>query len=79
MNIRDMRLRLGDTQSEFAARYNIPFRTVQNWEIGVRKLPQYLISLLENRVQADLINRRTVILPKYSPHKIDLPKTLPNK
>ena len=32
MNIREMRTRLGDTQSEFAARYNIPFRTVQNWE-----------------------------------------------
>ncbi len=32
MDIREMRTRLGDTQSEFAARYNIPFRTVQNWE-----------------------------------------------
>lgn len=30
MLIRDMRKQLGDTQSEFAARYNIPFRTVQN-------------------------------------------------
>ena len=31
MDIREMRRRLGDTQSEFAARYDIPFRTVQNW------------------------------------------------
>ena len=74
MTIREMRTKLGDTQSEFAARYHIPFRTVQNWETGLRKPPKYLISLLEERIQGDLINRRTVTLPKYSPHKSDLPK-----
>lgn len=36
MTIREMRVSLGNTQGEFAARYNIPFRTVQNWETGVR-------------------------------------------
>lgn len=74
MNIREMRTRLGDTQIEFAARYNIPFRTVQNWEAGVRKPPEYVISLLEGRIRADLINRRATALPKYSPQKSDLPK-----
>lgn len=74
MNVREMRARLGDTQSEFAARYNIPFRTIQNWEAGVRKPPEYMVNLLENRIRADLANRRTVALPKYSPQKSDLPK-----
>lgn len=74
MNIREMRTRLGDTQSEFAARYNIPFRTVQNWEAGVRKPPEYIINLLESRIQADLINRKTTVLPKYNPQKNNLPK-----
>ena len=50
MDIREMRRRLGNTQSEFAARYNIPFRTVQNWETGTRKPPEYIVSLLEHRV-----------------------------
>lgn len=36
MNIREIRTKLGDTQSEFATRYHIPFRTVQNWETGQR-------------------------------------------
>ena len=36
MDIREMRTQLGDTQSEFSARYGIPFRTVPNWEAGVR-------------------------------------------
>ncbi len=74
MNIREMRIQLGDTQSEFAARYNIPFRTVQNWETGMRKPPEYIINLLEQRIKDDLVNRKTVTLPKYDPQKRDLPK-----
>lgn len=74
MNIREMRTMLGDTQSEFAARYNIPFRTVQNWESGVRTPPEYMISLLEDRVRADLTNRKTKALPQYDPQKRNLPK-----
>jgi DNA-binding transcriptional regulator YiaG len=74
VNIREMRTRLGDTQREFASRYNIPFRTVQNWESGVRKPPKYIMELLESRIQADLVNRKTTVLPSYSPQKSDLPK-----
>ena len=74
MNIRDLRTQLGITQSEFAARYSIPFRTVQNWETGIRKPPEYMISLLRDRVQSDLVNRRTAVLPKYDPKKADLPR-----
>ena len=73
MNIREMRNSLGITQSEFAARYNIPFRTVQNWEEGVRKPPKYVLDLLSNRIELDLVNRKTAVLPKYDPQKIDLP------
>lgn len=74
MNIREMRMLLGDTQSEFAARYNIPFRTIQNWETGVRTPPEYMMSLLEDRIRTDLVNRKTKVLPKYDPQKRDLPK-----
>ncbi len=74
MTLREMRKSLGDTQSEFAARYNIPFRTVQNWESGQRKPPEYVLSLLEARIRRDLVNRRTAVLPKYDPHKGDLPR-----
>jgi transcriptional regulator with XRE-family HTH domain len=74
MNIREMRTQLGDTQSEFAARYHIPFRTVQNWETGLRKPPEYILNLLESRIREDLVNRKTAILPKYDSRKGDLPK-----
>jgi len=74
MNIREMRHELGYTQNEFAARYHIPFRSIQNWETGKRSAPDYLTELLEARVKADLANRKTITLPEYDPNKIDLPK-----
>lgn len=74
MTIREMRTNLGDTQSEFAIRYNIPFRTIQNWETGSRKPPEYITELLESRYKADIVNRRTVKPPEYDSQKLDLPR-----
>ncbi|MCD7847992.1 MAG: helix-turn-helix domain-containing protein [Oscillospiraceae bacterium] len=74
MTIREMRRGLGDTQSEFAERYNIPFRTIQNWETGLRKPPEYIVELLENRYRTDIVNRRTAKLPEYDSQKVNLPK-----
>lgn len=74
MDIKEMRTRLGDTQSEFAKRYEIPFRTIQNWETGLRKPPKYMENLLTCRVQEDLVNRKTFFLPKYDSKKAHLPK-----
>lgn len=76
MSIREMRTQLGLTQSEFAKRYNIPFRTIQNWETGMRTPPEYITILLEDRVREDLVNRKTVVLPEYDPQKRDLPKRM---
>ncbi len=74
INIRELRNRLGDTQSEFAKRYNIPFRTIQNWESGVRKPPEYILELLKYRIKDDLVNKKASSLPKYDASKKDLPK-----
>lgn len=69
MEIRELRQKLGYTQIDSAKRYHIPFRTFQNWELGNRKPPEYIIELLERQVSEDLINRKTIILPKYDPRK----------
>ena len=74
MDIREMRIKLGDTQSAFAARYHIPFRTIQNWEAGVRKPPEYVMELLNRQVAEDLVNRKTVHLPEHDSKKQSLPK-----
>lgn len=61
VDIRDLRKKLGDTQNEFAERYSIPFRTVQNWENGVRKPPGYILELLGQRIREDLVNKKTKV------------------
>lgn len=72
--MRQLREQLGYTQKEFATRYQIPFRSLQNWETALRIPPDYLQNLLAEHVRRDLINRRTFRLPIYDPHKIDLPR-----
>lgn len=50
--IQELRERTGLSQSKFAARYGIPVRTLQGWEIG-RKPPEYVRYLLERCVSED--------------------------
>lgn len=73
MKIHEMRKALGLTQSEFTSRYNIPFQTFQNWEEGKNNPPKYVLSLLEEKVKSDLVNRKSNTIPKYDPNKLDLP------
>lgn len=44
--IKEERLRLGLTQHQFADLTSIPFRTIQNWEGGQSKCPDYVEKLL---------------------------------
>lgn len=73
MNIRELRNKLSETQSEFSIRYKIPVRTIQNWENGVRLPPEYFTALLKQNVERDLTNRMTISLPSYDSSKRKLP------
>lgn len=44
--IKDARIKLGLTQHQFADLTGVPFRTIQNWENGVTKCPDYVERLL---------------------------------
>lgn len=46
MPIKEERLKLGLTQQQLADLTGIPFRTIQNWEGGQRKCPDYVEKLL---------------------------------
>ena len=48
-----MRAMLGESQQKFGNRYNIPLRTIQQWESGERKCPAYVTELLERAVLED--------------------------
>ena len=48
--IKELRKRSGMTQKEFAEYFKIPKRTVENWEIEIRKCPEYLFNLMEYKL-----------------------------
>lgn len=49
--IKAIRKRTGMTQAEFAAEFEMPRRTIENWESGSRTPPPYLIKLLSISVE----------------------------
>ena len=51
MTIKELRKQTGMTQIQFADYFEIPYRTVQNWEGGVNKCPEYLLNLMEYRLK----------------------------
>lgn len=51
--LKAIRKKTGLTQAEFAKRYNIPKRTVENWETEQTVPPRYVVELLKRAVDAD--------------------------
>lgn len=49
--IKDLRERCRMTRTQFAEYFGIPYRTVQDWELGNRKCPDYLLKLMEYRLK----------------------------
>ena len=47
------RLKAGLTQKELCDRYGIPLRTLQGWEGGSRKPPEYVLNLLLRCIELD--------------------------
>lgn len=57
MEIKEMRLKTGMTQTAFAKYLNIPHRSVQSWELGERKCPDYLKELIEYKLRNEKLIR----------------------
>ena len=53
MELKEMRKLLVLSQAAFGKKYNIPVRTIEQWESGRRKAPIYVLELLERVVTED--------------------------
>ena len=49
----ELRDSTGMTRREFCEYFEIPYRTVQDWELGNRKMPDYLFHLMEYKLQME--------------------------
>ncbi len=53
-NVKELRALTGLSQKSFSDKYQIPKRTLEDWESGKRTPPEYVISLLERAVKEDI-------------------------
>ena len=57
MTFKDLRKQSGMTQKQFSEYFNIPHRTIQNWEGGQRKCPEYLLDLMKYKLDHEGITK----------------------
>lgn len=51
--ILNLRKQTGMTKKEFAAYFEIPYSTLQDWESGDRRMTSYLLKLMEYKLKAE--------------------------
>lgn len=47
---KELRERSGMSRKQFCEYFGIPYRTLQDWELGNRKCPEYLLDLMEYKL-----------------------------
>ena len=56
--IKELRESTGMNRREFCDYFNIPYRTVSEWERDGRHAPEYLIRLLEYYIMAEHLKKK---------------------
>jgi DNA-binding transcriptional regulator YiaG len=51
VTFKELREQSGMNKTKFAEYFEIPYRTVQNWEAVVNKCPDYLLNLMEYKLK----------------------------
>lgn len=49
----ELRSSSGMCRKEFCEYFHIPYRTVQDWELGQRKTPDYLLQLIAYKLEIE--------------------------
>ena len=52
-SIKELREATGMSRKQFAEFFGIPYRTLQDWELGNRKCPVYLLDLMEYKLKKE--------------------------
>ena len=55
MTFKELREMSGMNKTQFGQYFDIPYRTIQNWESGLRECPKYLLDLMEYKLKNENI------------------------
>ncbi len=53
MELKTIRELSGMSRTQFAKYFGIPYRTLQDWELGNRKCPKYLLALMVHKLRKE--------------------------
>ena len=51
--VKELREQMGMNRREFCDYFDVPYRTVQDWEAGKREMPNYVLRLMWYRAQME--------------------------
>ena len=57
--LRKLRESTGMNRKEFCEYFEIPYMTVTDWELGNRRVPQYLLRLMEYKIRMENLSDKT--------------------
>lgn len=55
--VKDLRESTGMNRKEFCDYFGIPYRTVTEWERGTRKMPDYVLRMMEYQIRMEKVKR----------------------
>ena len=55
---KELRLEMNMNRTEFCEYFGIPYRTVQDWEAGKRKLPDYVLRLMRYKYETEKLKEQ---------------------
>lgn len=52
-DVKELRERAGMTRAQFCDFFGLPYRTLQNWELGERKCAEWILDLMAYKLEAE--------------------------
>ena len=53
MTFKELLQQSGMSRTQFSTYFDIPYRTIQNWELELRKCPEYLLKLMQYKLEKE--------------------------
>lgn len=57
-----LRTSTGMSRKEFCEYFGIPYRTLQDWELGNRTMPDYLLRLMTYKIKIEQLDKQDSII-----------------
>ena len=72
--IKEARIKHGLTQQQVSDLTGVPFRSIQNWELGVRKCPDYVEKMVVTMIEQQVKHGQWEWFEEWIPSTPDHPK-----